>query len=111
MSPSAPTDRLWLFAKWFAAIGFVVGGSIVFYIGLRAFNPPPPAPGTHLCGNKVLGGVVLMVFGTPLGAVAFSLGALFIGGVLDCIRHYCGRHRFPSESTPPAQNDRDEYPQ
>ena len=45
------TDSSWFFAKWFAAIGFVAGGSIVFYVGLRAFNPPPPPPGTHLCGE------------------------------------------------------------
>ena len=80
------TDSSWFFAKWFAAIGFVAGGSIVFYVGLRAFNPPPPPPGTHLCGNAVLGGMVVMVIGTPLGATAFSLGALLIGRILDRIR-------------------------
>src|SRR5208283_1136709 len=85
--------RPWLFTKWFAAIGFLAGGSIVFYIGFRAFAPPPPPPDTGLCGNAVLGGLLIMVLGTPLGAVAASLVAAVIGGILDCIVHESRRAR------------------
>jgi hypothetical protein len=91
------------FAKWFAAMGFVGGGAIVFYIGFRAFRPPPPPPGTGLCGNAVLGGLLLMVFGTPLAAIASALVAAFIGGVLDRILHCCRQTRSDSEPTPPAR--------
>ena len=77
--------KTWFFAKLFAAIGFLAGGSAVFYLGFRAFNPPPPPPGQGLCGNAVLGGLIFMVLGTPLGATACALGAALLGGILDCI--------------------------
>jgi hypothetical protein len=92
-----------LFAKWFAAIAFLAGGSIVFFIGFRAFAPPPPPPGTGLCGNAVLAGLFVMVFGTPLGAIASALVAAISGGILDCILHYCKQTRTDSEPTPPAR--------
>jgi hypothetical protein len=82
---SPPAPRSWFFAKLFASVGFVVGGGVVFYAGFRAFAPPLPPPGTFLCGNAVLGGFFLMVVGAPLSAILSSLGALAIGGVVDCI--------------------------
>jgi hypothetical protein len=91
----ARTGRSWFFTKWLAAIGFLVGGSVVFYIGYTSCHPRPPPPGTVACGNCVLGVVLrgwcVMVIGTPLGAIATALAAAIVGGILDCIRHYCRR--------------------
>jgi hypothetical protein len=80
----SPT-RTWYFAKLLAAIGFVAGGLVVFCIGFRAFLPPPAVPGTALCGNAVFGGLILMVFGTPVAAVTSACVAAVVGGLLDCI--------------------------
>ena len=80
------------FARSFAAVGFVVGGWAVFHMGFRAASPPPLPlpPGTALCGNAVLGGLFLMFVGTPLAAIASSIVAGAIGGLVDCIRSRFG---------------------
>jgi hypothetical protein len=80
-----PPTRTWYFAKLLAALGFVAGGLVVFCIGFRAFSPPPASPGTALCGNAAIGGLILMVFGTPIAAVTFACVAAIVGGLLDCI--------------------------
>src|SRR5688572_14406263 len=78
-------ERTWTFGTWFAAVGFLAGGSIAFYSGYCAFSPPPLPPGTAGCGNAVLGSLVMMVLGTPVAAIVSSLVAGAIGGILDCI--------------------------
>ncbi len=69
--------------KWFAVIAFFVGGAVVYYSGLQAFQPPAPPSGTVLCGNGAMGGLFLMVFGTPMGAIASALAAWGVGWMLD----------------------------
>jgi hypothetical protein len=76
-----PIERSWLFTVLFGVIAFVLGGGIVYYYGFRAFAPPPPPPGMAGCGNEVLGGLLVMVFGAPIGAIASSI----VGGLLGCL--------------------------
>jgi hypothetical protein len=83
----------WFFTKLFATIGCLGGGAVVFSIGYREFNPPPPPPGVGLCGNAVLGGLVLMVLGTPVGAIIGSLVAVPVGIILDIVLHSRKRGR------------------
>lgn len=68
-----------------------MGGSVVFYVGFRAFAPPPP--GTALCGNWVLAGLLLMVMGTLLGAIAAGIVGGIVGGIVDCVVYYCREAR------------------
>jgi hypothetical protein len=81
--------RTWFFATLFAAIGFVVGGSVVLYLGFRIPNRPPSPPGLGYCGNSVLGEVlrrwVAAVLWAPVAAIACGLGAALLGGILDCV--------------------------
>jgi hypothetical protein len=86
---SLQLKETWGFAKWFAAIAFVVGGSTEFYVGYRQFRPPPPPPGTALCGNSVIGGLAMMMIGAPLVAVACSVAGAAIGAALDCVVGGC----------------------
>jgi len=67
------------FAGWFGIVTFFIGGSVVFSAGLRAAMPAPPPPGTALCGTEVIGGLMLMVIGTPIGAVASAPAGTAIG--------------------------------
>ena len=93
-------ETSWLWAICFAAVGFLAGGSTVFYLGYRALSPPPPSPGTGLCSNGILGGLFIMVVGTPLAAIVCSVLAGVIGGGLAHIfDHYRQRPR-DSDATP-----------
>jgi hypothetical protein len=95
--------RSWPFAISFAVLGFLAGGSVVFYLGFRAFAPPPPPPGTAGCGNQVMGGFVVMVFGAPIGAMVCSMVTAVVGGILDSIVHFFRDTWRKSETTPPAR--------
>jgi hypothetical protein len=70
----------WFFAKLFAAITFVLGSCVLFYVGFIAFLPPPP--GTYGCGNKAMAGFALMCL-TPVFAGVLAIGAAIFGGMLD----------------------------
>ena len=78
-------ESAWVFAKRFAQIGFLLGGLATFSFGYREFNPPPLPPGTALCGNEVMAGLVIMILGTPLGSLAGALVGGLLGGILEGI--------------------------
>lgn len=88
-------DLTWSVAKWFAAVGFLTGGSLAFVILYRGWSQPPPPPGTAACGNSVLADYVAGLFRitvwTPAAAVLSALVAAVLGGVLDCA--LCHRRR------------------
>ena len=85
-------QRSRFYAKMGAAAGFAIGGSVVFYIGLRAFAPPPAPAGTGTCGNAVLGGLLVIVAGAPLSAVILGLAGGFLGAKIDWALH---QRRYP----------------
>jgi hypothetical protein len=85
----SPKTQSRFFERLFAVIGFLLGGGFVFYRGFCSFNPPPPPPGTAHCGNEILGGLFLMVIGSPLVAIICSYLAASVGIVLDIVlRHH-----------------------
>ncbi|MCC6127312.1 MAG: hypothetical protein IT426_20305 [Pirellulales bacterium] len=96
-----PIERSWLFTVLFGSIGFVLGGGIVFYYGFRAFAPPLPPPGTASCGNEVLGGLLVMVFGTPIGAFASSIAGALSGCLVDFALFHRKKSRIDARIIPP----------
>lgn len=88
-------DVTWRLAKWFAAVGFLAGGSVAFAILYRGWSQPPPPPGAAACGNSVLANYVAGLFRitvwTPAAAVLSALVAAVLGGVLDWF--LCRRRR------------------
>jgi hypothetical protein len=78
-------ESAWFFAKTFAKWGSLAGALTVFCVGYVRFHPPPPPPGIALCGICVMGGLVIMLLGTPLGAIAGALVAGIVGAILDCV--------------------------
>jgi hypothetical protein len=78
------------FAKWFPAIGVLVGGGL-FLWGLSLVFPPPPEPGTAYCGGEMLFGWSLALIVAPAATAIVSFGAWVIGVTLDDIRHDRGR--------------------
>jgi hypothetical protein len=81
--------RALLFTKLFAAIGFVVGGSVVLYLGFRTPSRPPMPPGFVACGHSAVGEwvhrVITAFLLAPLVAGASAMGAALLGGLVDLI--------------------------
>ena len=66
-------DVTWRLAKWFAAAGFLAGGSLAFAILYRDWSPPYP-PGTAACGDSVLGGYLVGLFRIVVGKSPLAIG-------------------------------------
>jgi hypothetical protein len=83
----------WFFAKLFAAIAYVPGVCLLFYLGLHGFGSPPFPPDQPACGNAVFGDYVLsgrwllMLF-APFAGIIVSIAAAVVGGVVDYILHF-----------------------
>jgi membrane protein DedA with SNARE-associated domain len=86
--------RSWFFTALLGVVGFFIGGTVVFIVGLHmVMSPPfpPIAPGTAACGNEILGsvwnsfwaGAAIMLFGTPGGAIVAAVAGAILGSVLD----------------------------
>jgi membrane protein YqaA with SNARE-associated domain len=77
-----------IFATRFAKLGLLLGGAVPFYIGYTAFNPPQPLePNETLCGNYAMGGLCIMIFGTPFGALVGAVAGWFIGTIFESKRN------------------------
>lgn len=91
------SDAPWVWAKWFAEAAFLIGGSVVYRMSFVAAFPPAPPTGAGSCGLSTLGGVILMVIGTPLGAVSAAIVAGAVGRILD-IQIHRGKHKLSFSS-------------
>ena len=71
------------FIVWFAVIGFVAVGCVVFDFGFHAAYPGPLPPGAGRCGLAVLGGLYAMFIVAPLTAMMAAFFAACIGAIVD----------------------------
>ena len=83
-SPAEPPSRLY---KRFAIIGSFLGVFFPFCYGAwliySVWSQPEPPPGQALCGMPVLGGIVIIAFVCPLGAIVFAAIGAAVGGICD----------------------------
>ncbi len=77
-------DRSWLFTKWLAAIGGLIGCVLAY----RACIPSPPEPlppGTAACGMSFFADVIMKFFAaTPVMPITTSL----LGGCCGSFLHW-----------------------
>ncbi len=77
-----------------AVLGSIIGGCIPFAFGVYLMGRQmiyvaqhPTPPGFGACGMPMVGALISIVIGTPLGAISFAAIGWLLGGCLGFCRH------------------------